>query len=313
LVPQEGRSGAREDNAQHTSPRSVAQETHAVSYQGALEQGLRDLSAWAERGVEPPPTTSYKVVNGQVRVPASAAKRNGIQPVVTVRANGVTKADVEVGARVELTARIEVPPDTGVVVAADWDFLGNGDYSAAGEIRPSRRSTTVTVTATYTFTAPGTFFPAIRVASQRDGDRDTPYARVQNLGRARVVVGSADDRRAVDTDATISGVDLAGDRSRGVTGRRLAGIVQTRLRSSKGTVTPRLTFVAVRAFEGSRPLGAVIGPGQEIAAAALATTQRPVAVNACTSSHRPVFGPARELGLATSPSENNRPTDLNLG
>jgi hypothetical protein len=32
-----------------------------------------------------------------------------------------------------------------------------------------------TVTASHTFTTPGTYFTALRVASQRDGDRTTPY------------------------------------------------------------------------------------------------------------------------------------------
>ena len=42
--------------------------------------------------------------------------------------------------------------------------------------------------AEHVFDTPGTYFPALRGVSQRHGDRDTPYARVQNLGRVRVVV-----------------------------------------------------------------------------------------------------------------------------
>jgi len=40
----------------------------------------------------------------------------------------------------------------------------------------------------FTFRKPGTYFPTIRVISQRQGDASTPYARIQNLGRVRVVV-----------------------------------------------------------------------------------------------------------------------------
>ena len=40
----------------------------------------------------------------------------------------------------------------------------------------------------YAFSEPGTYFPALRVASQRQGSVDTPFARVLNLGRVRVVV-----------------------------------------------------------------------------------------------------------------------------
>jgi hypothetical protein len=49
-------------------------------------------------------------------------------------------------------------------------------------------ATTATVEAEHVFEAPGTYFPALRAVSQRQGDRATPYARVQNLDRVRVVV-----------------------------------------------------------------------------------------------------------------------------
>jgi len=44
------------------------------------------------------------------------------------------------------------------------------------------------VKTTYAFTMPGTYFVALRGSSQRKGDRATPYARITNLGRVRVVV-----------------------------------------------------------------------------------------------------------------------------
>jgi plastocyanin len=174
------------DNAQHTDPTTPLQETHVVSYQGVLEQGLRDLAAWVEEDVAPPPSSRYKVVDGQVEVPATARARKGIQPVVELTANDEERVDVAVGDTVTFTAEIQVP-GTGEVVAADWDFLGTGSYTVAGEPEESG-SGTVSVTATFTFSESGTYFPAIRVASQRDGDPDTPYARVLNLGRVRVVV-----------------------------------------------------------------------------------------------------------------------------
>jgi hypothetical protein len=46
----------------------------------------------------------------------------------------------------------------------------------------------VRVEATHTYGRPGTYFPALRATSQRDGDPDTPHARIQNLARVRVVV-----------------------------------------------------------------------------------------------------------------------------
>jgi hypothetical protein len=35
---------------------------------------------------------------------------------------------------------------------------------------------------------PGTYFPAVRVVANRNGDQTSPYARIQNLARARIVV-----------------------------------------------------------------------------------------------------------------------------
>ena len=38
-----------------------------------------------------------------------------------------------------------------------------------------------------TFVVPGTHFVTVRVAAHRDGDPTTPYGRLWNLARARVV------------------------------------------------------------------------------------------------------------------------------
>ena len=85
------------DHAQHTAPVGVPAQARTVSYQGALEQALRDVSAWVEKGVKPPPSTNYKMVDSQVEVPKTAAKREGIQPVVHLSANRRERADVAVG------------------------------------------------------------------------------------------------------------------------------------------------------------------------------------------------------------------------
>ena len=84
------------DHAIHGDQEKQEDPTHTVSYLGILQQALRDLSAWVEKGVEPPPSTSYKVVDGQVVVPATAVERKGVQPVVTLNANGGARADVAV-------------------------------------------------------------------------------------------------------------------------------------------------------------------------------------------------------------------------
>jgi hypothetical protein len=109
--------------------------------------------------------------------------------VVDVRANGGTRADVAVGQAVEFTAVIEAAPGSGTVVAAEWDFEGAGDYPVAEKFDDTNSSfARVSLKTTHSFAKPGTYFPALRVATQRQGDFKTRFARIQNLGRVRVVV-----------------------------------------------------------------------------------------------------------------------------
>lgn len=173
------------DHANHSDISKQRDPTHTVSFVGVLQQALRDLSALVEKGVAPPGNTAYEVVDGQVVVPATAAERKGIQPVVTVTANGAERAEAAVGETVELLARIEVPPGAGQVVSARWDLDGTGTFPIEGDVTGGGKAV---VKLAHAFDAPGTYFPTLRAASQRQGDTQTPYARVQNLGRVRVVV-----------------------------------------------------------------------------------------------------------------------------
>jgi hypothetical protein len=174
------------DHAQHTPPVGLPAQARTVSYQGALEQALRDVSAWVERGVKPPTSTQYKMMDSQVEVPEPAAQRAGIQPVVHLSANGRERAEVAVGEPVTFVAVIDVPPSGGKVVAAEWDFEGRGNYPVVEPLADFKPM--VTLKAAYSFSQPGTYFPVLRATSQREGDPKTPYARIQNLGRVRVVV-----------------------------------------------------------------------------------------------------------------------------
>ena len=175
------------DNANHTDPTTDEQRTHAVAYSGTVQYALRELSAWVEQGVVPPPTSEYRVEDGQVRVPATAAERKGIQPVVDLTVNGGEHAEVGVGDAVTFVAQIQVPPAPGTVVSAQWDFDGVGTYPDAAEL-DDPTSEAVQVTATHAFTKPGIYFSALRAASQREGDPNTPFAQSSNLGRVRVAV-----------------------------------------------------------------------------------------------------------------------------
>jgi hypothetical protein len=173
------------DHAQHDDPQTPAAHARTVSFAGMLQQGLRDLSSWVEHGVRPT-DTRYRVEDAQVTVPDSARERGGIQPVVQLQANGAERAEAAVNEPVRFSAVIEVPPGAGSVVSAEWDFEGVGTYPAAehvGQPQPLLR-----LEATHAYDRPGTYFAVLRAASQRQGDPRTPYGRIQNLARVRVVV-----------------------------------------------------------------------------------------------------------------------------
>jgi hypothetical protein len=173
------------DNAHHENPLTALQRAHVVSYGGALQQALRDLAAWVEKGVKPS-ETAYKIADTQVVVPKSAAERKGVQPVIDLKANGGARAEVAIGEPVSLTATIEVPPGAGKVVSAQWDFEGRGDFPDAAEIGEPRDR--ITLSASHSYARAGTYFAVLRAASQRQGDKTTPYGRVENLARVRIVV-----------------------------------------------------------------------------------------------------------------------------
>jgi hypothetical protein len=178
------------DNADHGGPPNTAAMAITVGYPGVLQQALRDVAAWAEQGIPPPDTTNYQMVDTQPQLAASAKKRRGVQPVVTLTADGAARADIKAGATVSFTAVAEVPPGTGEIVKAEWDFLGLGTYPVNATI--GKPNSKVTLTATYTYpkppTSPTTYFPVVRVTSQRQGDPNAAYGLIQNLARARVVV-----------------------------------------------------------------------------------------------------------------------------
>lgn len=179
------------DHALHadTSSNDPLVELHTVSYVPALHQALLDLSAWVEKGIAPPTSTSYNVVDGQVVVPSAAAERKGIQPVIELKANGGDKAEVTINETVFFQAEIEAPPHTGQIVAAQWDFTGDAGFAIEGNIvHVSEDGSKAIVEASYSFAKPGTYFPVLRAASSRAGDRSNIYTQVLNLARVRVVV-----------------------------------------------------------------------------------------------------------------------------
>jgi hypothetical protein len=173
------------DHAQHDTPSAATALARTISYQGMLQQALRDMAAWVERGVSPA-RTAYRLADSSVVTPATAAERGGVQPVVSLEVGGSARVEVKVGEPVTFTGRIETPPGAGQAVAAEWDFEGAGDFPERETIAPPAEA--VTLTRTHAYATPGTRFAVLRGISQRDGDPETPYGRVWNLGRMRVVV-----------------------------------------------------------------------------------------------------------------------------
>lgn len=170
------------DNADHDmGPVEKELQYRLVDFTGLFEQHLRDLSAWVEKDIAPPPATNYHIRNGQVEVPESASERAGIQPVAHLS----VQKESQVGVPVTLQASVDVPRDVGKIVSVEWDVLGNGNFVQASFGSPD---TVVRVNTTHSYTEAGVYFPSIRVASHRSGNTETPYALAYNLGRARVIV-----------------------------------------------------------------------------------------------------------------------------
>jgi hypothetical protein len=175
------------EKAMHTPPKDKSITTRVTNFGPVLQQALRDVAAWVEEDRAPPASTQYEVLDGQVVVPPTAAERMGIQPVVSARANGTERAEVTVGETVTFSALVELPPGSGSLVGLEWDFDGTGEYAESSQL-PDTVSRRADVEKQHAFDKPGTYFPAVRASAQREARRDTPYARIQNLARVRVVV-----------------------------------------------------------------------------------------------------------------------------
>jgi hypothetical protein len=161
--------------------------TRLVEYQNAAKHALVDVAAWVERGLAPPPDTRYSMTrNNQIQFPADAAERRGIQPVVTLRANGGVRAEVKVGEEVRFEGTAAQPPGVGLIAQAEMDFLSDNTWPYQAEIADSAAQE-MTMATTYAFDRPGTYFPSFRVGAWRDGASRTGLP-IQNLARVRVVV-----------------------------------------------------------------------------------------------------------------------------
>jgi hypothetical protein len=162
-----------------------ANNTWLVDYQPIIEQSLVDLIDWVEDGVEPV-DTAFSYRDGAIVLPDTAAERGGIQPVISVTANGGALAEVRVGEKVTLTVHAETPPGAGTIIGVQWDFDGSGSFPQREQVDGTEAA--VTISTTHSYDAPGTYFATALVESHRTGDVDATARRIPNLTAARVVV-----------------------------------------------------------------------------------------------------------------------------
>jgi plastocyanin len=155
-----------------------------VDYDGVTAQALRDLTKWVEEGTPPPADTAYHMSgDGDIKLEQDLQKRGGVQPVAHATVNGSTRAEVKVGDTVRFVAKAVQPSGTGVIVAAEWDFLGTGAF-VPQQIRNNKSE--ITVEAQHVYDKPGTYFTSFRVGSSRIANGPKPYVR--NNARVRVIV-----------------------------------------------------------------------------------------------------------------------------
>lgn len=161
--------------------------TRAISYIGVLQQALRDLSAWVEKGIEPAESTNYQIVDGQVKTPRSVEDRKGIQPTIDLTVEGKKRVELKIDQKVKFLAKVEVPANQGKVVEVDWDFGDHQNYYPEQHNTSSSKEF-LALTNQHVFTKPGTYFVTVRIKAERNGNVETPFAKIQNLDRVRVIV-----------------------------------------------------------------------------------------------------------------------------
>lgn len=159
---------------------------YIVSYKGILYQALRDLAHWIENDIEPPRNSQYSVERSQIKLPYDAPKRGGIQPIVHLCANyDERRVEVKANQSVPFRAVAEVPTEHGCIVQISWDYAGVGDWE---DVVVDKAESYKEIYSNYTYSKPGTYFPAIRVGSSRECLLDERYVVPLNLDRVRVVV-----------------------------------------------------------------------------------------------------------------------------
>lgn len=176
------------DNCPHGDEEGTRNELRTTRYLGMLNQALLDLSNWVEQGVEPPQTTGYELRDGQVYLSEKAEDRHGIQPVVSLLANGKTSVRVKAGETVKFQAVVDLPPNGGELTLSEWSFEGEADYPIKdSSIIPAKdNNSRFFAEQEHCFKNKGTYFSVVKVTANRNSE--DPYTQLRNLCRVRVVV-----------------------------------------------------------------------------------------------------------------------------
>lgn len=171
-----------------------------TNYLGALRQALLDISDWVERGIEPCQTSVYERDGGQIIPAVTAKERKGVQPTVTLLANGEECAHVKVGEEVVFCALAQVPEGAGRVTAMDFAFVADDTLSYTpveihpfpypGEFTENKEDGLFGAESriSHSYDRPGTYFASVRVKSNRKGDKEDLFTQIKNIARARIIV-----------------------------------------------------------------------------------------------------------------------------
>lgn len=174
--------------------------TMVTNYLGALRQALLDISAWVEKGIEPLQSTGYQLTDGQIVPAAAAGERKGMQPVVTLLANGSVCTRVKAGESVDFKVKVQVPEGAGRVTAIYYETEMDDLISQAkNEMKVFSKECsfdekeedgiyTAEGTFSHAYREPGTYFVSVRVQSERRGRKEAIFTQVKNIARARVIV-----------------------------------------------------------------------------------------------------------------------------
>lgn len=168
-----------------------------VDYMGSLCQALIDLANWAEKGIEPLPSTDYTLnEDGQIYLNPDITKRRGIQADVIITVNGQKCAHVKVKETVNFEIHVEVPKGAGEVteILMTYEELEGVTrdtmYPVTCEFTPYEKGQNhcAKATASTTYQKPGTYFAVTKILSNRHGNRMEQFTQIKNMDRVRIIV-----------------------------------------------------------------------------------------------------------------------------